>query len=185
MADSDNSRTLSPVTRGNFHSVVGASLPTCHDLAAPLAVLQDAPDDDPAMLLWHEWRIAWHHLSESTLRQQRLERSLFSVVLPPSLEQAAGAQGYNEALKAEDRASVAEEQAAEALWAVPAMSIAGAVAKLHAIVSKWQPSPTSQEAPWPQLRSAIADFLRIDSASVANGRNLPSMPEIPSEFRNG
>ncbi len=147
MADSDNSRTLSAVTRGNFHSVVGASLPTCHELAVPLVPLQDAPDDDPAMLLWREWRIAWHHLSESTLRQQRLERSLFSVVLPSSLEQAACTKGYNEALEAEDGASVVEEQAAEALWATPAMSIAGAVAKLHAVVSKWEPSPTSQEAP--------------------------------------
>ncbi|APO76966.1 hypothetical protein AM571_PA00078 (plasmid) [Rhizobium etli 8C-3] len=185
MADSDNSRTLSTVTRGDFHSFVAACLPTYQELATPKTLPFDACNDDPALAVWHQWCIAWQHLSESSLRQQRMERSLFSVVLPPPLEQAAGSRAYDEALEAEDRASIAEDQAAEALWRTPAQSVEGATAKLHAAVTRWQPCPTSQEDPWPQIRSVIADLLKIDIGSVASGRNRWSTPEVHPEFQGG
>ncbi|MGK9286700.1 hypothetical protein [Sinorhizobium meliloti] len=184
MADSDNSRTLSAVTRGEFHSFVVASLPTYPELARTKQLSSEAGDDDPTLAVWHQWCAAWQRLSESSLRQQRLEISLFQVVLPLPLEQAAGSQTYSEALEAEDRASIAEEQAADTLWETPAVSVAGAVAKLHAAIIKWQPSPTSQEEPWPQIRIVIADLLKIDMASVASGRNRLSTPEFQPEFQN-
>ncbi|MBP1886373.1 hypothetical protein [Sinorhizobium mexicanum] len=181
MADSDNSRTLSTVTRGDFHSFVAASLPTYQELAATKNLPSDACNDDPALAVWHQWCDTWQCLSEASLRQQRLERALFPVVLPPPLEEAAGSRTYSEAIEAEDRASIAEEQAAETLWETPAMSAAGAAAKLHAAITKWQPSPTSQGEPWPQIRFVIADLLKIDIASVASGPNCLSTPEIQSE----
>ncbi|MQW12643.1 hypothetical protein [Sinorhizobium meliloti] len=178
MADSDNSRTLSTVTRADFHSLVAASLPTYQELNRTKQLSWDAYDDDPALALWHQWCAAREHLSKSSFRQQRLERTLFSSVLPPPLEQAAGSRTYSEALEAEDRASIAEEQAA------PAVSIAGAAAKLHAAMTKWQPSPTSQEEPWPQIRIVIADLLKIDMASVASGRNRLSTADLRPEFQS-
>jgi hypothetical protein len=183
MADSDNSRTLSAVTRGDFHSFVASSLPTCPALATTKPLPSHAWDDDPALAVWQQWCKAWQHLSESSLRQQRLESSLFPVASPRPLERAADLRAYDEALEAEDRASVAEDEAAEALWRTPAQSIAGATAKLHAAITKWQPSPTSQEEPWPQIRSVIADLLKIDIASVASGRNRVSAPEFQPEPR--
>ncbi len=132
MADSDNSRTLSTVTRGDFYSFVAASLPTSQELARATRLPPDACNDDPALVVWQQWCNAREHLSEPTLRQQRPESSLFSVVLPPPLEQSAGSRTYSEALEAEDRASAAEDHAAEALWRTPARSVAGATAKLHA-----------------------------------------------------
>ncbi|MDK1387993.1 hypothetical protein QN224_21490 [Sinorhizobium sp. 8-89] len=170
MADSDNSRTLSTVTRGDFHSFVAASLPTYQELTRTKQLSWDGCDDDPALALWHQWCGAWQRLGELSLRQQRLERSLFPVVLPPPLEQAAGSRTYSEALEAEDRASIAEEQAAESLWETPAVSIAGAAAKLHAAITKWQPSPNSPEEPWPQIRGVIADLLKIDLVLGATDR---------------
>ncbi|MDW9428049.1 hypothetical protein GOA53_00895 [Sinorhizobium meliloti] len=184
MADSDNSRTLSTVTRADFHSLVAASLPTYQELNRTKQLSWDAYDDDPALALWHQWCAAWQRLSESSFRQQRLERTLFSSVLPPPLEQAAGSRTYSEALEAEDRASIAEEQAAETLWETPAVSVAGAAAKLHAAMTKWQPSPTSQEEPWPQIRIVIADLLKIDMASVASGRNRLSTADLRPEFQS-
>ncbi|RVE80209.1 hypothetical protein [Sinorhizobium meliloti] len=183
MADSDNSRTLSTVTRADFHSFVAASLPTYQELTRAIQLSRDACDADPALAVWHQWCAAWQRLSESSLLQQRLERSLLPAVLPPPLEQAAGSRTYSEALEAEDRASIAEVQAAETLWETPAVSVAGAAAKLHAAMTKWQPSPTSQEEPWPQIRIVIADLLKIDMASVASGRNSLSMPELQPEFQ--
>ncbi|ATA96703.1 hypothetical protein [Sinorhizobium meliloti] len=180
MADSDNSRTLSTVTRGDFYSFVAASLPTSQELARATRLPPDACNNDPALVVWQQWCNAREHLSESTLRQQRHESSLFSAVLPPPLEQAAGSRTYCEALEAEDRASIAEEQAAETLWKTPAVSVAGAAAKLHAAMTKWQPSPTGQEEPWPQIRSVIADLLTIGTGSVASRL---SMPERQSELQ--
>ncbi|RVQ47779.1 hypothetical protein CN245_31575, partial [Sinorhizobium meliloti] len=106
MADSDNSRTLSTVTRADFHSFVAASLPTYQELTRAKQLSWDAYDDDPALALWHQWCAARQRLSESSLLRQRLERSLFPAVLPPPLEQAAGSRTYSEALEAEDRASI-------------------------------------------------------------------------------
>ncbi|MDX0340449.1 hypothetical protein GOC57_30690, partial [Sinorhizobium meliloti] len=143
MADSDNSRTLSTVTRADFHSLVAASLPTYQELNRTKQLSWDAYDDDPALALWHQWCAAREHLSKSSFRQQRLERTLFSSVLPPPLEQSARLRAYEKALEAEDRVSIAEDHAAEALWRTPARSVAGATAKLHALGTKWQPSSTS------------------------------------------
>lgn len=168
MADSDNSRTLSTVTRGDFHSFVAASLPTPPELAITKSRSSDPRGEDHALALWHQWCAAWQRLCESNLRQQQLERSLFPVCLPPPLEQGAGSRTYSEALEAEDRASIAEERAAETLWETPAVSVAGAAAKLHAAMTKWQPSPqarkslgrksvssspTSCRSIWPQLQA--------------------------------
>ncbi|NRP75267.1 hypothetical protein ILFOPFJJ_06190 [Ensifer psoraleae] len=168
MADSDNSRTLSTVTLGDFHSFVAASLPTFQELTRTKQLSWDGCDDDPALALWHQWCSAWQRLGESSFRQQRLERSLFPV---------AGSRTYSEALEAEDRASIVEEQAAQTLWETPAVSVAGAAAKLHAAVTKWQPSPNSPEEPWPQIRGVIADLLKIDLVLGATDRQTTPEPD--------
>ncbi|MDW9551630.1 hypothetical protein [Sinorhizobium meliloti] len=177
MADSDNSRTLSTVTR------VAASLPTSQELARATRLPSDACNDDPALVVCQQWCNAREHLSESTLRQQRHESSLFSAVLPAPLEQSAGLRAYEKALEAEDRASAAEDHAAEALWRTPARSVAGATAKLHALGTKWQPSSTSEEEPWPQIRSVIADLLKIGTGSVASRLSMPErQPELQGDW---
>ena len=105
MADSDNSRTLPTVTRGEFHSFVVASLPTPHGESRPLL-----PDrgDDPALAVWTQWCATWKRLCESVLRQQQLETALISYVRPCPHDQAATSAAYEEALQAEACASVAE-----------------------------------------------------------------------------
>lgn len=183
MADSDNSRTLSTVTRGDFYSFAAASLPTSQELARATRLPSDACNDDPALVVCKQWCNAREHLSAPSLRQQRHESSLFSAVLPAPLEQSAGLRAYEKALEAEDRVSIAEVHAAEALWRTPARSVAGATAKLHALGTKWQPSSTSEEEPWPQIRSVIADLLKIDTGSVASRLSMPErQPELQGDW---
>ena len=182
MADSDNSRTLPSVTRGsNFHSVVAASLPTYPELAVSLTAPLDVCNDDLAFTIWQEWFATWQQAVESVLRQQGLETKLFSMIgspleAPDAWKVAAEEVGYNEALKKERRAFAAENKVAETLWNTPAESITGATAKLHAIVTRRQPSATSDEYPWPQIRSVIADLLKIDAKMFFRGNGLHRVP---------
>lgn len=163
MADSDNSRTLSMVTRGAFHSLVAASFPTYPEVATLQNPGFSRCADDPALAAWQRWRAAWHSLSESTVKQQRLETSLFTGDVSTSGEQD-GSRAYSDALEEEDRAALAEELAAQTLWQAPAVSIAGVIAQLDAILHRGQPSPATSDEPWPQLRGVMADLLRIDTA---------------------
>ncbi|RDL48076.1 hypothetical protein BLJAPNOD_05303 [Ensifer sp. M14] len=169
MADSDNSRTLSPVTRGDFHSLVAASFPTYPEVATLQNPGFSHCADDPALVAWHHWRSAWDRLSESTVHQQQLETSLFSDGLSAS-EQHDGSRAYNEALEAEDQAALAEELAAQALWQTSAVSIAGIIAQVDAILHRGQPSPTCMDDPWPQIRAAMANLIAIDAAVDPPGR---------------
>lgn len=163
MADSDNSRTLPTVTRGDLHSLVAACFPTYPEVVACQNPGFSRCIDDPAVAAWDQWHAAWQRLGESTVKQQQLEATLFSGVLSASGGQHVS-RTYNAALEAEERAALAEDLAAQALWRAPAVSLAGAAAKLDAILNRGQPSPTSPDEPWPQIRVVIAELLRIDKA---------------------
>ncbi|MDX0518191.1 hypothetical protein GOD47_12940 [Sinorhizobium medicae] len=192
MADSDNSRTLPAVTRGDFHSFVAASLTSDPEPSRLLDASPDACDDDPALDVWREWCVARERLVQSCVKQQRLETKLFATVgsrltAPEAWKAADKEVGYSEAVAAEGRAATAEGIVADTLWKTPAHSLAGATAKLHAIVSRWQPSVTSDEYPWPQLRAVIADLLKIDAEMSfhRNGLHRPAVPETRGASRGG
>lgn len=84
MADSDNSRTLPPVTRGsNFHCFAEASLPTNPELTGPFIAPLEIGDDDLAFANWHGWSATRQRLIESRRRGQGLDARLFSMVDSP------------------------------------------------------------------------------------------------------
>lgn len=170
MADSDNSRTLSTVTRGDFHSSEAACLPTYPQVAAHQKLGLRGCANDAAVAAWQHWRADWTRLSESTHHQQQLETALFSGELSSSAERD-GRSAYNEALEEEDRAALAEELAAQALWPVPASSVAGVIGKLDAILNRSQPSSACLDEPWPQIRGVIVDLLRIDAVHARPARS--------------
>ncbi|KQU06077.1 hypothetical protein [Rhizobium sp. Leaf453] len=178
MADSDNSRTLSTVTCDAMHSHLAVDLPTLEMLATSC----DADGTDPALLAWRQWCVSWRHLSEATLLQQLLEKSFVSARSTANTAYGfvpATTRQYNDALEAEDRASIAETWAADALWNTQAASLAGVSAKLVAVASKWAPSPSSLEEPWPQIRSIIADLLNIKQAKGAIHLPAPAIQPAP------
>jgi hypothetical protein len=190
MADSDNSRTLPPVTRGDFHSFVAETLSVVPEHGASTSVSQDACDADPAFASWRTWYMARKHALDCCWHQQQLETKLFAVfhtAFPPDEASVAidNDAEYAEALAAEERAFEAEQATAETLWSTPAQSLAGATAKLHAILSKGRYSVSCDEYPWPQIRLVLIDLLNIDANLSMSRDELqhPAAPETRGEDR--
>lgn len=69
--------------------------------------------------------------------------------------------GYSRAKHAEEEAAEDERQLVETLWATPAHSLAGVAAKLDAVLTEGEWCEYCPEFPWPQIRGALADLIRI------------------------
>ncbi|WP_413992437.1 hypothetical protein ACMDCR_10280 [Labrys okinawensis] len=72
--------------------------------------------------------------------------------------------GYSRARHEEELAMNREQELADLLWSMPASSLAGIAAKLAALIHSGEPSEDCDEFPWPQIRSALADLLRLSQA---------------------
>ncbi|MDX3925944.1 MAG: hypothetical protein QHC90_09115 [Shinella sp.] len=214
MADSENSRTLSSVTRRTLLAIATSSLLARVAEATPVMPPENTDVPDPALSLWRDWTAAHQLACEFGRQQQLLERELVSIAGFPTVKlripgrrepvsiatdadierwlgtradtemarakartalaakrlawQAADERlGYSRALQAEDAAAEEGERLAEALWECPARSIAGATAKLHATLVIGETSDECEEFPWPQLRSVLADLLRVNGVPAA------------------
>ena len=69
--------------------------------------------------------------------------------------------GYSQAKHAEEQAAERERQLVERLWAAPAHSLAGVAAKLDAVLAEGEWCEDCPEFPWPQIRGALTDLVRI------------------------
>lgn len=69
--------------------------------------------------------------------------------------------GYSAAMLAEHEAADRAEALLEELSETPAATLAGVGAKLDAVLREGQSSEDDAEFPWPQIRSAIEDIVRI------------------------
>ncbi len=78
--------------------------------------------------------------------------------------------GYAAALRAEGRALQRVRDLADRLWATPATSLAGVIAKLDALLAEGAPSPVTSDLPWPQLRAIRADLERLHVAAPTSLR---------------
>lgn len=77
--------------------------------------------------------------------------------------------GYSEALRAESEAGERAMQLLKELSETPASSLAGVAAKLGAVLEEAQPSDEDPEFPWPLIRSALKDIVRL------GGQDEPSL----------
>ena len=147
----------------------------CTRFSTPAISSQSSASNlDPAIVAWNAWYPAHCDAAALCRRQQRLETLLARTVgFPrgPDLathqqrwDQADRRMGYSVALLAEKAAWQEEARFAEILFAAPARSFAGAIAKLDALIAIEAPSPTDDEPPWPQLRNIHADLERIADA---------------------
>jgi hypothetical protein len=87
--------------------------------------------------------------------------------------------GYSDA-KGEECNAVADEQyLVDRMATTPAFSLAGIVGKLDLVLREGEPWEGSTEFPWPHIRSALADLIRIkmareaDSTWPGNARGIP------------
>jgi hypothetical protein len=63
--------------------------------------------------------------------------------------------------KAEEEIAHVEEALAKELWSTAPKSVAGVAVKLHSLLEMEDPRSALQEAPWPELRTILADLVRI------------------------
>jgi hypothetical protein len=90
---------------------------------------------------------------------------------------ADGTIGYSQAKHAEEEAAERQRQLVETLWAAPAHSLAGVAAKLDAILTEGEWCQDCPEFPWPQIRGALADLVRIGRLEnvFQDTRSLPKV----------
>ncbi len=78
--------------------------------------------------------------------------------------------GYSAALRAEARALARVRELAGRLWATPATSLTGVIAKLDALLDEGAPSSVASDFPWPQLRAIRKDLEKLDVAPPSSLR---------------
>ncbi|ESY75716.1 hypothetical protein X743_00655 [Mesorhizobium sp. LNHC252B00] len=74
---------------------------------------------------------------------------------------AAEEAGYTAALRAEREAGERAEDLLEAFSTTPATTLAGVAGKLDAVLRVGEAWEECSEFPWPQIRSALSDLVRI------------------------
>ncbi|RUV26210.1 MULTISPECIES: hypothetical protein [unclassified Mesorhizobium] len=182
MADSDNTTTLPLVT--HRRAVVGMASAIARSSRNVFASrgLQASQSGDLAQAAWRRWQDAHEETQRLFGQQQCLERKLIEAVgLPCATIQSfdgenveadfeahrarwdtAGRElGYSATLRAERDAAERAAHLLETLSRTPATSLAGVAAKLDAVLREGQPSEDDPEFPWPQIRSVLADVVRI------------------------
>jgi hypothetical protein len=169
MADSENSRTVSSITRRNVMQAAETFL------VSTFSPLEFSTSNADVAATWRAWRSFSQQLDESVATQQRLERELLAM---PALDMAVvgsfgrvRAEGAGEvdatfrdfcrASRTVATAAHAEEKAARELSKMPALSIEGVIAKTHCALQRGQPSVVSREAPWPEIRAILADLMAL------------------------
>ncbi|MER9274993.1 hypothetical protein [Mesorhizobium sp. M0643] len=79
---------------------------------------------------------------------------------------AAEETGYTAALRAEREAGDRAEDLLEAFATTPATTLAGVAGKLDAVLREGEAWEECSEFPWPQIRSALSDLVRIAEQMV-------------------
>ncbi|MER9059945.1 hypothetical protein [Mesorhizobium sp. M0698] len=74
---------------------------------------------------------------------------------------AAEEGGYTAALRDEREAGDRAEDLLEAFSTTPATTLAGVAGKLDAVLREGEAWEGSSEFPWPQIRSALSDLVRM------------------------
>jgi hypothetical protein len=116
---------------------------------------------DPTLLAWQDWHKD-HQLRERLWRErQRLDATAEEVDRDPRNDEDA--DGLDE------KRAVVEDELLAALFATPAGTILGVIAKLDALLAVMEPGPDCEDEPWPQIRAVVADLCRLDRDAALRG----------------
>lgn len=144
MADSDNTTTLSRVTRRK--AIAGEAV-----TAFSPNISKAGQSSDPAAEVWVKWLAAHAETDRLCRQQQRHEAD----------RNCGGEIEYAAALQAESAAGERAMELIALLSLTPASSLSGVAAKLDAVLGEGEPSDGDAEFPWPLIRSALQDIIRI------------------------
>jgi hypothetical protein len=123
---------------------------------------------DPALSAWRDWLAASERLDRCCEAQQRLEADVLATAAQDLFEPATEL-AYHQALASEREAAEMEQILAERLSSTPAQTLAGIAAKLRAILRQGEWCENCPEFPWPQIRSALHDLVRLGRLDAAGG----------------
>lgn len=73
--------------------------------------------------------------------------------------------GYSLAKQAEEAVFAMRAERLTVLFMLPAHSVAGAAAKLHALVAMAEEDGSRDEFPWPQIRAVMTDLINLGDGS--------------------
>jgi hypothetical protein len=174
MADSENSRTLPVITCANL-------LWATQDLLDEQIRSIDCPDR--SLSSWNAWLDASRETARRNQQQQEIEDQIFEfrraepvgssggngdVALAPDVVSVSSDHQlhlrHDHARQAELRASDREDDIADELFNARADTLLGSIAKLHCLLRREQPSQESDEHPWPEIRSVLADLLILNGS---------------------
>ncbi|MER9419214.1 hypothetical protein NKI95_25190 [Mesorhizobium sp. M0306] len=100
-------------------------------------------------------------------------------------EAAAEKSGYIAALRAERQAGERTKDLLDAFSITPATTLAGVAGKLDAVLREGEAWEECSEFPWPQIRSALSDLVRIAEGSGAHRvRRRGTHPEQAEALRH-
>ena len=179
MADSDNSTSLPFV----IHRRSGEANPCDRQAPASGAAAFGGAGEgagDPVVALARNWQGVHAQMLMLCRRQQQLETMMegkrdglprAGVDLGSDVQRA-----YAAAKEEEEMAAQAAGELLEELFAAPALSVAGMIAKLEVILKESEVGDAPADFPWPHLRSILADLTRHFPSSAAE-------PETPAETR--
>ena len=93
--------------------------------------------------------------------------------------------GYSSVTEAERKAADRAEELLEALAAAPATSLAGVAAKLNAVLLESEVREGGAEFPWPQIRSAFDDVMRLGQEGAFAWADRDSFSSAPRPAEPG
>ncbi|MDW6022210.1 hypothetical protein SAZ10_10640 [Mesorhizobium sp. BAC0120] len=122
------------------------------------------PDDDVTV------SVSWHGDIEELfgddpkLADLRAEAEADLAAHQARWDEADARIGYSAAKREERAAADHEQELVDTLMAMPATTLAGVAGKLDAVLREGESFEECEEFPWPQIRSALVDLVRIAQA---------------------
>ncbi|TGT91253.1 MULTISPECIES: hypothetical protein [unclassified Mesorhizobium] len=87
--------------------------------------------------------------------------------------------GYSAAKRAQLLATDREQELADALMSAPATTLSGVAGKLDAILCEGESAEDCTDFPWPELRAALVDLMRMVHAQKPSGSIPGSAQKTP------
>lgn len=115
---------------------------------------------DPTLLAWQDCHQA-HQLRERLWRERQLLAAARHIDRDP--------HNGDDADDLDEKLAVVEDELLAALFATPAGTIVGVIAKLDALLAVMEPGPGCEDEPGPQLRAAVDDLCRLELDPALRG----------------
>lgn len=162
MADDevDVARSVYAARRAVLAAAVEASLGSLPGEGAEAAADSGSGEAiDPALLAWRAWQEVYQLRERLWSERDQLHSASGDAGMLPSND--------DDADRLDEDLTAREDALAADLFATPAGTILGVIAKLDALLAVMEPGPDCEDEPWPQIRAVVADLCRLAADGAA------------------